>query len=69
MFERLTGQLFTRSKNKRDQSWSAGKARIGRLIQLFGGTIDAMMRAREQDQDPFAMLDAEIGWTRLAPVP
>ena len=65
MFERLTGQLFTRSKNKRDQSWSAGKARIGRLIQLFGGTIDAMMRAREQDQDPFAMLDAEIGWTRL----
>ena len=65
MFERLTGQLFTRSKNKRDQSWSAGKARIGQLIQLFGGTIDAMMRAREQDQDPFAMLDAEIGWTRL----
>ena len=65
MFERLTGQLFTRSKNKQDQSWSAGKARIGRLIQLFGGTIDAMMRAREQDQDPFAVLDAEIGWTRL----
>ena len=65
MFERLTGQLFTRSKNKQDQSWPAGKARIGRLIQLFGGTIDAMMRAREQDQDPFAVLDAEIGWTRL----
>ena len=65
MFERLTGQLFTRSKNKQDQSWSAGKARIGRLVQLFGGTIDAMMRAREQDQDPFAVLDTEIGWTRL----
>ena len=69
MFERLTGQLFTRSKNKQDQSWSAGKARIGRLIQLFGGTIDAMMLAREQDQDPFAVLDAGDWLDPSAPVP
>ena len=25
MFERLTGQLFTRSKNRQERSWSASK--------------------------------------------
>jgi hypothetical protein len=35
-------------------------------MQLFGSTIDAMARAQELGQDPFAALDAEIGWdTRL----
>ena len=65
IFERLTGQLFVRSKNKQDLSWSAGKARIGRLIQLFGNTIDTMQHAREQGCDPFAALDTEIGWDHL----
>ena len=65
MFERLTGQLFSRSKNQQERSWSASKTRVGRLIQLFGGTLDAMVRARQQKQDPFAVLDEEIGWDRL----
>ena len=65
MFERLTGQLFSRSKNRQERSWSASKTQVGRLIQLFGGTLDAMVRARQQKQDPFAVLDEEIGWDRL----
>ena len=65
MFERLTGQLFTRSKNRQERSWSASKTQVGRLIQLFGGTLDAMVRARQHKQDPFAVLDEEIGWDRL----
>ena len=36
-----------------------------RLIRLFGGAIDAMMRAREHQRDPFDGLDEEIGWDRL----
>ena len=65
LFERLTAQLFTRSTRTRDQSWSASKAQAGRLIRLFGGTIDAMMQAREQARDPFDVLDEAIGWDRL----
>ena len=65
MFERLTGLLFTRSKNRQERSWSASKPQVGRLIRLFGGTLDAMVRARQHKQDPFAVLDAEIGWDRL----
>ena len=65
MFERLTGQLFSRSKNRQERSWSASKPQVGRLIRLFGGTLDAVVRARQQKQDPFAVLDEEIGWDRL----
>ena len=65
LFERLTGRLFTRSRNSQDRSWSASKTQAGRLIRLFGGTIDAMVRAREDDRDPFDVLDEEIGWDRL----
>ena len=63
--ERLTGRLFTRSRNSQDRSWSASKTQAGRLIRLFGGAIDAMVRAREDDRDPFDVLDEEIGWDRL----
>ena len=65
LFERLAAQLFTRSSRTRDQSWSTSKTQVGRLIRLFGGAIDAMMRAREQERDPFDVLDEEIGWDRL----
>ena len=65
LFERLTGRLFTRSRNSQDRSWSASKTQAGRLIRLFGGAIDAMVRAREDDRDPFDVLDEEIGWDRL----
>ena len=65
LFERLTGRLCTRSRNSQDRSWSASKTQAGRLIRLFGGAIDAMVRAREYDRDPFDVLDEEIGWDRL----
>ena len=65
LFERLTGQLFTRSRNRQDRSWSACKTQARRLIRLFGGAIDAMVRAREQDRDPFDVLDEAIDWDRL----
>ena len=65
LFERLTAQLFTRSTRTRDRSWSASKAQVGRLIRLFGGAIDAMVQAREQDRDPIDVLDEAIGWDRL----
>ena len=65
LFERLTGRLFTRSRNSQDRSWSASKTQAGRLIRLFGGAIDAMVRAREHERAPFDVLDEEIGWDRL----
>ena len=65
MLERLTSRLFSSSRNRRDEVWRVGKARVGRLMQLFGGSIDTMARAQEMGQDPFAALDAETGRRKL----
>ena len=65
MFERLTGQLFTRSKRKQDQTVQASQSQIGRLMRLFGGTIDAMSEAFENGEDPFKVLDETVGWEHL----
>ena len=42
-----------------------GDERKKALEALFGGAIDAMVRACEYDRDPFDVLDEEIGWDRL----
>ncbi len=68
VFEVLTGKLFSRSKSRQEQSWSASKAPVGRLIAMFGGTIDALVDARAQQQDVFEILDAAVGWERLVNV-
>lgn len=65
MFERLTGQLFSRSRNRQEEVWRMGKTRVGKLMQLFGESIDAMARAQDLGQDPFSALDAEVGWDTL----
>ena len=35
------------------------------LMQLFGASIDAMARAQDLRQDPFAALGADVGWDTL----
>ncbi len=68
VFEVLTGKLFSRSKSRQEQSWSASKAPVGQLIAMFGGTIDALVEARAQQQDVFEILDAAVGRERLVNV-
>ena len=65
LFERLTGQLFARSTRSRERSWSANKAQAGRLLVLFGDTIDAMVNARKDGRDLIDALDETVGWGRL----
>ncbi len=65
LFEKLTGQLFTRSKNKQSQNWQASQAQVGRLMRLFGTTLHTLSEARQLGEDPFEMLDEEVGWERL----
>ena len=36
------------------------RTQAGRLIRLFGGAIDAMVRAREHERAPFDVLDVKV---------
>lgn len=68
LFEKLTGQLFTRSKNKQSQNWQASQAQVGRLMRLFGTTLQTLSEARQSGEDPFELLDESVGWERLMSV-
>ena len=65
LFEKLTGQLFTRSKHKQSQNWQASQAQVGRLMRLFGTTLHTLSEARQLGEDPFELLDEAVGWERL----
>ncbi|MEM6484649.1 MAG: DUF4158 domain-containing protein [Pseudomonadota bacterium] len=68
MFEKLTGQLFSRSKNKQSQNWQASQAQVGRLMRLFGTTLQTLSEARESGEDPYQQLDEAVSWERLMSV-
>jgi hypothetical protein len=68
LFERLTGQLFTRSRRKQDQTWQASQSKVGRLMRLFGSTLEALQHAHKNESDPFEVLDGTVGWERLMKV-
>ena len=53
MFKRLTGQLFSRCRNRQDEVWRMGKALVGKLMQFFVESIDAMARAFPQQPGGF----------------
>ncbi len=65
MFERLTGQLFTRSKRKQEQAWQTSRSQISLLMRLFGSAIDALCEAQESGDDPYNVLEQTIGLERL----
>lgn len=68
MFEKLIGSLFTRSKRRHEQKFQATARDVGRLMRLFGGTIDAIQTSIEQDQDAFEAIEEVVGWWKLLKV-
>ena len=65
LFERLTGQLFTRSRRKQDQTWQASQSKVGRLMRLFSSTLESLQQAHENGSDSFEALDWTVGWECL----
>jgi TnpA family transposase len=65
LFDKLVGSLFAKGKRSRQRRYQASSVDVGRLMGLFGGTISALQAAREQDTDPFELLDETVGWWRL----
>lgn len=68
MFEKLIGALFTRSKRSHEQKFQATARDVGRLMRLFGGTIDAIQTSIEQEHDAFEAIEDAVGWWKLLKV-
>lgn len=68
MFEKLIGTLFTRSRRSHERKFQATTRDVGRLMRLFGGTIDAIQTSIEQDEDAFEAIEDAVGWWKLLKV-
>jgi hypothetical protein len=65
MFDKLIGSLFTKANKRPERRYQATTRDVGRLMRLFDKTIYALTGSRDTDADPFAAIDATIGWRRL----
>jgi len=65
MFDKLIGSLFTKANKRKERRYQASTRDVGRLMRLFDKTIGALTEARDKDADPFAAIDASVGWRRL----
>jgi TnpA family transposase len=65
MFSKLTGALFTKARASQKRRMEATSKDVGRLMRLFGSTLDALMLAREDALDPWDVIDTSVGWHHL----
>jgi hypothetical protein len=65
MFSKLTGSLFTKARASQKRRMEAISKDVGRLMRLFGSTLDALMLAREDELDPWDVIDTSVGWHHL----
>lgn len=62
LHDRILGRVFNQAKNRhRDQFHDSGRE-INDKVLLFSRVGDLLVTAREAGADPFAAIDAAIGW-------
>lgn len=65
MSDKLIGGMFARAKKAKERHYVASTKDVGRLMDLFSGTIEALAAARESGRDGFSVVDETVGWTKL----
>jgi hypothetical protein len=68
MADKLVGGFFAKARNATRQRYVASAATVGRLMNLFHGTIDALAAAQEGKTDAFKAVDDAVGWPKLLSV-
>ena len=65
MADKLIGGVFTRAKNAQARNFAASSRDVGRLMTIFGKTIDALTGAVDSGEDPIDAIDTAVGWHHL----
>ena len=65
MFEKYTGSLFTKARNRDERRFQATKRDVAKVLLLFRRTIAALKQAKETGEDGVAVVDREVGMMRL----
>lgn len=62
MHDRFLGTLLKKSEQDRDEAFIAQGKAINDKVQLYATLGKALIQAREEDDDPYRVIDTMIGW-------
>lgn len=66
LHDRIIGRLIRTAQNKQNQQTLASRSTVAAMIRLHSRLGDALLEAKETGEDPFAAIEAAIGWESLA---
>ena len=62
LHDRILGKLFNTAKNKHQQEFQADGKAINEKVRLYGRIGQALLEAKENDEDPFAAIESILPW-------
>lgn len=66
LHERVITTLFRNAKNKQSNLTQASATAVNQKVRQYAQLGRVLLKARETGEDPFAAIDANIGWDALA---
>lgn len=65
MLEKLMGRMFNRREKKHKEHFQKDGKAINEKVRLYAKVGNALIEAKELEQDPFESLQAIITWEQL----
>lgn len=66
LHDRIMGRIIRTAQNKQNQNTLASRTTVAAMLRLHSKLGDALIKARENGEDPFAAIETAIGWESLA---
>lgn len=66
LHDRIIGRLIRTAQNKQNQATLASRSTVTAMMRLHSRLGDALFAAKENGEDPFAVIETAIGWESLA---
>jgi hypothetical protein len=64
MADKLVGGFFAKARNTTCRRYAASAGKVGRLMHLSHGTINALVAAQAAKSDAFDAVDNAVGWPK-----
>jgi TnpA family transposase len=66
LHDRLIGSFFAKAKHKHEREFTEAAPALHETIQMYAKVGTAIVEAKEQQQDPFAAIEAVMPWEAFA---
>lgn len=66
LHDRIIGRIIRTAQNKQNQSTLASRSAVNAMMALHARLGDTLMETKKSGKDPFAAIEAAIGWDALS---